>query len=50
MRAKLFSYVDSSRTQVCHTRVPTQNQVSISLGCVTSITNWNSSLLNLILG
>jgi len=50
MRAKLFSYVNSSGTQVCQTWVSTQNQVSISLGCVTGITNWNLSLLNLILG
>lgn len=47
---KFFSYVNSFGTQVCQTRGTTQNRVSISLGCVPSIINWNLSLLNSILG
>ena len=44
-----------STTQVCQPRVSKQNrvyqtQVSISLGCMVGITNWNLSLLNSILG
>ena len=44
-----------STTQVCQPQVSKQNrvyqtQVSISLGCMVGITNWNLSLLNSILG
>ena len=42
-----------STTQVCQTRVSKQNRVyqsQVSISCMVGITNWNLSLLNLILG